>query len=166
MHQHKSKLVWGCHYGLSKTKSTMADFVHFWLKISSKNASVADWFIAIHQNTPSIGHQHKSKLVLGYDTILAKPWLLFPSHMPKSLYSILLVMLISIISSNKMDLESSSIWNEFLVQWYNFERVPGNLIMKNWNEFLRMTTALYCTLVYRTEPYCTVQLLLFLIHTS
>ena len=48
------------------------------------------------------------------------------------------------------------------VLWFPyFERVPGNLKMKNWNEFLRMTTALYCTLVYhtvlyRTVPYCTV----------
>ena len=42
------------------------------------------------------------------------------------------------------------------VLWFPyFERVPGNLKMKNWNEFLKMTTAHYCSLMYCTILYCT-----------
>ena len=44
-----------------------------------------------------------------------------------------------------------------MVQWHTVlwfpyvERVPGNLKIKNWNEFLKMTTVLYSS-----QPYCTV----------
>ena len=51
-------------------------------------------------------------------------------------------------------------WYSYILYglWFpDFNRVPGNFKIKNWYEFLRMTTVLYCTVMCGIVLYCTLQ---------
>ena len=45
------------------------------------------------------------------------------------------------------------------VLWFPyFDMVPGNFKIKNWNEFLRMTTVLYCTVTSLADTHLLIKL--------
>ena len=61
-------------------------------------------------------------------------------------------------SIGRIYMSSKNVWLKFEAHF----RVPWNFKIKNWYEFLRMTTVLYhtvpyCTVLYSTILYCTVQ---------